>query len=647
LGKIDFSQKIVLTSKEWAVLTFFIDAQSEEITKWRNPYNKDEKPKQFWSYPEKIKSRLLNISKPTIGSACKYFTEIEIFEATPDWPEHEPSKTVAGGGKIIYYSLKSDLYTIRILVKLIMDLPWDDIILMLSKPYFIYHINEAIVKEVLEEKKVAIFRVLSLIELNDKLAQSIIDRYEKLNNGEKTVKFEDLVKEILDRFENHHRKDQEIYLKQLTDCFEQFFEYRKDPSIDLIKYYYINDYLLYGLLEGKRNFSYYYQDILDFNYYFRYPLHMQFPVLKDSTNTLNIFIKENPYLFQENSILENSTDDYFQDIIKDLERDYTYYEFEKLVLPVLSLIWISPTALYDFILGDWKSFTLYIHRNHTNQPEILSRLLPIAIADLMKNRKIPKSQLIENIASKLYPPGMVGISEFFTEHGQFNNDRYHRWNERYWRTRSLAAIEMPKNSTLRIKLKCLYELFFDIGYLINTDGSQEPIINISLNIDVNQNMGLLLLSVEDLKNPQKLISKLQNRDNILYNHIRSRLSNKMQNIILYYDVDEKPSIRLQQILVEELNKAMMGADFYDERAFNSLKDKHPKVQETMASIKKENFTKKEIVLAQKDFPWHIDGNTMARNRYLFGKAFEEDISKEFVADIEGWYEKYMKEQWIE
>jgi hypothetical protein len=89
--------------------------------------------------------------------------------------------------------------------------------------------------------------MLSLIEINDSLAQSIIDRYEKINKGE-SVKFSGLVKEMLEEFDDHHRKDEETYLKQLTSCFQQFFEDRKDQSIDSTKFYYLNDYLLYDSL---------------------------------------------------------------------------------------------------------------------------------------------------------------------------------------------------------------------------------------------------------------------------------------------------------------------------------------------------------------------------------------------------------------
>lgn len=647
---IEFPQPLKLSEKEWDVLEYFIDKQGEEINKWRYPSYKDECPKSYLSYPEKIKSDFkinsISITKPTIGDACKKFADIGIFDANKEWPDHGPSKRVPGGGKIVFYSLKSDLHTIRVLVKIILELPQDDVIRLLSKPYFTHNINENLVRAVLEEKNVAIFRMLSIIEINDKLAQSIIDRFSKINEIE-SKKLSDIVRETLNRFEDHHKKDEESYISHLTSRFEQFFEDKKNNPSNLAKLYFLNDYLLYGLLEGKHGSSMFYKDILDFCYYTNYPVHMYFPVLNDQSNVLKKFKNANEYLFKEQSILEGASDEYFQDIINDLKKDYINYEFEKLVLPILVLISISPATLYDFLLESWKPFTLQIFKNHTNQPEILSRLLPITITDLMKNKKIPNSEIIKNVASRLYPPGKSAVSgDFFTDHGVFNNDRYHIWNERYWRTKSLAAIELPENATLRIRLKNLYELFFDIGFLFEADGSRDPVLNISLSIDVNQSVGPSLLSVEDLRDPINLIIKLQDRKNIVYNHIRSQISNKMQNALLCFDITRAPSLRFQQILVEELNKAMMGAEFYDETAFKCLKDVHPKVQEIMGRLKDDGFTKKEIILSYKNLPGDIDGNTLARNKYLLGKTFPDEISQEFVAQIEGWHEKYMGEYWL-
>jgi hypothetical protein len=488
---------------------------------------------------------------------------------------------------------------------------------------------------------VCISRNINIIEWKEQEAQHILkvclkNHYDQDYKDDKTT-FCNYVKESVNKLNSDHNKKEKSYIDGMSNQFNQFFEDLKDSSVEIMKSYYSNDYLLFGLLEGKRN-DLFHSDIFDQYVGRPHSFHFILPVVKE--NDVDSLSKS---IYDSSSYqFKNDYGDFYgygYEFIKNnfsaFKEHYEIFQFEKMVLPILVLIWCSPSALYEFLCGTWESYTLFIQYGTSNQKELISKLLHIAITDVIDYLKIPKNTIIENVSSKLMPPSRTNITSDFCIQPDYRryDEVFYRLNQRYWNSISYSGINRLTNPTLNVRLRHLYELSFEIGFVIESMADTKNYVNAWVSIDLRSDIAYKFFTINDIKNAQGLILKLRQK-NPLYDHIRNKLTNKIQNIILFYNVEDEPSIFLQQMILNDLNAAIMSSNFYDEKAFNSLKYKHKKVEEVMRYLSKNKMSKNEILTDIRNRDQQNDLVMIEQNRYLLEKAFETELSQEYTSLFE-------------
>lgn len=239
-----------IPKKEWAVLTHFIVKESEMIEKFLLKSNQasPEGPDPFLTYPGKIESCITDMSRVTANKACKNFLNMGILEVPKSYYTHKR------GRKSDYYSLKSDLNTIRKLVQLVLEyLPYPEAQELLDNYYFTYNLNESLVREVLNEKGVCISRSFSIVDWDVEDAQRIID-IENVNSKyeEDKIDFSNLVKDVVSEYEQNNKKNEVRYVNRLKNFCKQFYKDCKNPNFDEIQYYF-KEYDLINIIWSKNN----------------------------------------------------------------------------------------------------------------------------------------------------------------------------------------------------------------------------------------------------------------------------------------------------------------------------------------------------------------------------------------------------------
>jgi len=630
-----------LTEKEWEVLKFFIKKESEAIETYRRSQRSgpSESLRSFCSYPEDlIRKGLISVSKPKIGDACKKLHKEGILEGKDNKAKNNR--------KTKFYFLKSDIETIKTLVRLITKKSPKEAIEILSYRYFSYYIDESLVREILSKKSVSISRSIPLIEWERDEAQQLLYILTKEDYApeETQIKFDDFLKEGIIKYEEENKKREDEYLNHLSKLFQQFFEDLDNPSFDAKKYYYSKDYLLFQNFSYKEVSSFYRKDISEFlTFPLNFPFYVKLPILKDSVpleERIEAIRKaNNPLFFDERSDLKDLTNEDIKLIFSGFNAHYSAFEYEKLVLPILALIWCSPSALYEFLCGEWEGFEMHFTIDgRCEESGFITKLLHTATKDILANLDIPGNTIIDSVSSKKFPPCRSSYRDKICmipgPEGYRLYEQLRDIEKKYWDSKPYDEIEKFLNSSLRIKLKHLWELFIDVGFSVVSGSSESSRIIESVNMDVNFDVLPRLFTVNDINDAQGLISKLQQKDCPLYCYILSLFSNKVKNVVLVYDTREQPSIQLQQMIVEELNSMLLDGHFYDERAFESLTQEHENVKETFEALSSYRYSKKEI-LSMVDENTSIESLIIEKNRYLLEKIFENELAQKYVPLVEG------------
>ena len=350
-------------------------------------------------------------------------------------------------------------------------------------------------------------------------------------------------------------------------------------------------------------------------------IHLKLPVFKDNipTNQKMIIIKElNPLLENRYPLLQN----YYSGIVS----HYDQFQYEKLLLPILALIQASPSALIEFLCGDWESFECRFDINGKYMDGgLASKLLWLAINDFLSTSQIPANGIVEKVYSRGYPSHNLP--------SELPNNLWNGWSALCKNTSSLEEITQMC-SFLVIRLKNIYDISFNPGFYISSEPQSISWITISTNIrpDVFH-----LLKVDNIKDPKSLISKLMDTKNSTSNHIRSKMSNIMQNTITFYDSDESPSFEIQKMLIDELNLAFISGDFYSEKIFSdiiaqmnisetSLKYTYSKLSDVVRYLSEYKCSRKEII--NKRYHYELT-NLIHCNRIIFDKIFIDELEPDW------------------
>ena len=193
-----------------------------------------------------------------------------------------------------------------------------------------------------------------------------------------------------------------------------------------------------------------------------------------------------------------------------------------------------------------------------------------------------------------------------------------------------------ENSDLIIRLKHVYEIYFNMWFIASDERKNESMMSVRYFIEYSPEIAFSLLTINDIIDSKGLISKLKDEKNPLYNYIRSKLSNYMQNIILYYDTENEPSVEFQKLIVDDLNSAIIGGDFYDKKAFMDIVSPNDEIlNKTIKILSEYHYSKNEIINMKYEIDYTSSLVVIQENRYLLEKVFPKEIDQHFSTIKEG------------
>lgn len=743
-------------NQERDILEHFIINESKNIeVHLRNKkLNGEDELSHFTTYPRKIEKEM-GTNQQSPANFCKKYLKLGILE------ELDGKRTRGRPAKP--YRLKSDLNTLRILVKLIIDsMPYPDALKLLDNYYFTYNINDSLIKEVLAEKNVTITRYFSTIDFDVNGAQRLYDRdHENSGYSEKKTNAAETMKEFVNKEEEKRKENERSSINNLTDFCNVFLEYVAKSNddtemqiqdfenwavklIERFKYFqnYTSIYVL-SLLQDlrlkipifcddtldqdkineikKRNYEQFYylfygegvisislvvtrisswnheileqlmnierflclppQTRLSYDYkieiekiedkWMEYAktgkneydsslstelldeVNLPYPNLFDTLEKL-LEEYERDYdletmirtIYQKHERIEQTIQKYadikglknefiennFAALLKD---HYEKYEYEKVIIPVLSLIHASPMALNDFLNGEWTSFDLFFtDRGDLENSQFLTRLIHIVTIDSLIYPKMPQNGIVQYISKEhvTYPEHSQMLSTYKPViDSQDYNAIYDNLNNDWYNNMTYSEFENFEPSFLNIKLKQIYDLKYMLSF--KPDSNSKLSIDSYAKISVRSELDLLKLT--HIKDPLSLIDKLKSNDS-KFAYIRSMFSTQMQNKVVFIDTNTKPSTTFLKELLQELNNVIMNPEFNKYKVFKDVLPENEDMKLVFHKYSTQNVSTRDIlrmVNEQQLYHRHFLGV----NRYLIEKLFENELESGYIAH----YEKFL------
>ena len=605
------------------VLKYFIKKEGQTIRNWFETRESDRKGEfqHFIQHAEHVTQNMKDITKPTVISACKTFDEMEIFGSQLKIPHLQSPERK-------HFYLKSDLETIRKLVEMIIEkFDRPEIIYLLGHEYFMHNINESLIKQVLAEKEVMIKRRIPILEWNEIQLKEMIssqEKYEEKVYGRIEKKdFHKSLKKSIDYYEEENRQSERDHLKELRGFCNAYIEKIGNDTKGDINNYYVDKEII-GLLRSKENSQYITPHKFSlWNFGFDDTIKINLPVFRDDVEKEEVVKK----IYSAN---ESLLDDYpYLDLKRHysgVENHYNIFQYEKLILPILAFIQISPSALAEFLYGKWESFELII--NTSDECEnygLVSRLLQNVIIDIYNCFIVLRNGIVENVCSGTYYLGK--------EPNLVPHEQRMKMMDSYYQSLSFSELLKLENPPLIIQLKNLYELNCTIGFAETTDEDMNHKRWTNINLSFKNPLVYYLINLDVFKDTQGLISKLQNTKNPLYKHVRGKLSNFMQHIIQCYSIEQTPSIHFKEMLAYELNLALTRGDFYEEQIFDCLKSENEFMEKAKEYLSNYNYSKKKLV--NEVYGSYFDVFLLVTyNRYFLEKVFPEEIDTSYSVNLE-------------
>ena len=484
-----------LTDKEWEILYYFIGnegygPEGANVKGIEGDADKGYTP--FLSYPAKIERDLSKgVTRGWAAKICADFESIGIFGHVMIRPPRQKHETE-------HYFLKSDLCAMRQVVSLATghakpeDRQW-----LFSLRYFRSFVNEALVREVLREKSVEMWRTIELSFWNDEDAKRIYDicvASEKIPGSVGThLPFEEYVRSVL-RGKAENDDD------------------RTTPGISL-RLPVFSD----GVPEEERAATF----------------------LRLNRKELELY----PFIrFKSGGI----------------ESHYRDWQYEKLILPILVLIQISPGALAEFLCGDWKPYVpdspSFKAEGTAMMEHTVFRLLFMAIGDLAMTRSIAGET-----------DGSGGVMARMAWLRKSNN----------------LISDTDQDALFTVSLNNGRNIYYDGGFDTIHDFYRDDLehrpddegdywVKTWVGFDHDMSRGLLLRE-EDIKDPAMLAARLRDRADFLAGHIRAHLSHDARRLLKNAGPEDLSSDMLQKVLLDGLNDLIMGQCIYDELAFKEVR----------------------------------------------------------------------------
>ncbi len=483
-----------LTDKEWEILHYFIgnEGYGPEGANAKGVKGGDDRVHSpFLSYPAKIERDLSkSVTRGWAAKICADFERLGILGHVMIRPPRQKHETE-------HYFLKSDLDTLRQVVGIVTghvkpeDRHW-----VFSHRYFRSFVNEALVREVLQEKCVEMWRTIELPCWNDDDAERLYNVYVAREKGNCN-----------------------------TDTYLPFEEYVR------------------GMLRGKEENE---------RCWTAPEISLRLPVFSDSVpkeERAATFLRLNdkdlelyPFIRFESSGIENH---------------YCGWQYEKLILPILVLIQISPGALVEFLCGDWKPYvpdTPSFKADGTAMMEhTIFRLLFMAIGDLAMTR---------SIAGETEGPDVMARMAWLRKSNNLISD-----------TDQDALFTVSMNNGRNIYYDGGFDTIHDfyrddLEHGPDDEGDYWVKTWVGFDNDISRS---LLLREEDIKDPTMLATLIRGRSDFMAGYIRDHLSHEARRLLKLAGPGDLYSERLQKVLLNGLNDLILGQCIYDELAFKDVR----------------------------------------------------------------------------
>ena len=344
----------------------------------------------------------------------------------------------------------------------------------------------------------------------------------------------------------------------------------------------------------------------------------------------------------KHSRIKDITNNYIENNFESmLSEHYQKFEYEKLIVPILSLIHASPLALNEFLNGEWDSFELSFYNDETvKNNELLSKLIHIASINLLINPQIMTKGIVQHASMEhfSYPEHNNSLSKC---HSKLDHEYYSKllriMQNDWYDNLTFTEFKNIEPSFLKIKLKQLYELKYMLNFLAKYEFESNISISTKLELKKNSELELYLLKISHIEDPITIILKLRSDDS-KFEHIREMLSTRMQNKILFLNIDTEPSLYFIKELLEELNNVIMNPEFYNENIFQDVLNQKEELKSTLKIRLDQKLSNMELLRMVNEKPLY-NICFLETNKYLLNKILEDGIESGFTKH----FEKYLEE----
>ncbi len=327
-----------LTEKELQVLNYFIDNESRVILE-RNPIEE-----HFNAYPGKIETELEGkISRVYAKEICEKYNTIGILSKSgTDSSKKESEKS--------YYFLLNDLMAFKKVVRLVLEnLDTKSAVKRFGYAYFQSKIDEKLVKKVLFERGVVLRKKLDISSWKELEAKKLFKEIPRTINISMRENIDDLPDSDIRSFDMYMQRKLER-LDSKEKIVSQFYPFEIDLNLPVLDVY-----------SGRIDEGY--------------------------VGKLEVLNKK---LFESCPSLKMC--------LSGIEEHYGRWQEEHLIKPVLILITASPSALGEFLYGDWTLRENEFCEDYLTGSfeKIMEKLLFLTISDLALTGSYPKNDLIND-----------------------------------------------------------------------------------------------------------------------------------------------------------------------------------------------------------------------------------------------------------
>ncbi|MCX9011699.1 MAG: hypothetical protein OIN66_11335 [Candidatus Methanoperedens sp.] len=466
-----------LTEKELLVLNYFIDNESKVILE-RNPIEE-----HFNVYPGKIETELGGkISRVYAKEVCEKYTTMGILSKSgTDSSKKESEKS--------YYFMNYDLIAFKQVVRLILEnLEKKTAVERFGRAYFQSKIDEKTVKKVLFERGVVLRRKLEISNWEELEAKKLF------NDIPRTINI--LMGESIDNLPDSDIRSFDVYMQRKLE--------RLDSEEKII------------------------------NQFYPFEIYIDLPVLDlYDGRTVEGYVEKievlNEKLFESCPSLKKC--------LSGIEEHYNIWQEKNLITPILILIKISPSALGEFLYGNWtfeeKTPCEDVLTGHFEK--IMEKLLFLTISDLALTGSYPKNDLI--------------------------NDAHIR--------PIVTKITGKEKEEL---LSCTYDghskiIYFDKRFLITSsiDNKEPEKLGLTI-VDRGHTYSPDILRkyndfVENIKNFSEILNYLKNREKPISRILYKHFSILAKNLLTYCNPLENIPLALEKKLKYEIFEALTKEDW--------------------------------------------------------------------------------------